>query len=521
MKSWSARYLAVRRVTQDNRGKNTAGIDGVASLPPSERQDLVATLNRPAKAQPVRRVWIPKPGKPEKRPLGIPTMRDRAAQTLVRLALEPEWERRFEPHSYGFRPGRSTHDAIGAIYTAIKLKPKYVLDADIAACFDRIDQAALVQKLNTFPALRRVIHGWLKAGVWDGVELKPTEEGTPQGGALSPLLANIALHGLETAVTAAFPAKRPRRFGSPRPNWKPVVVRYADDFVVLHEDLAVIEQVRNIVAAWLASVGLELKPSKTRISHTLVPHDGNLGFDFLGFHVRQYPKGYHRTGKVRLGFKTLITPSQDGQKRHGLKLAEIVRHHRALPQEALIAALNPLIVGWCNYYSAVVAKRTFSRMHNLLYGKLKRWAKRRHPRKSAHWASDRYWHQMGSRKWVFGTKDGIVLVNHQDTRIVRHELVRGHASPYDGNLLYWATRLGRHPELTRTRAYLLKRQQGRCAGCGLLFTHLDELVEVDHRVPRSRGGTDAARNRKLLHGHCHDSKTAADGSNRRSTARYP
>jgi len=208
MKSRSAVFLAVYRVTQENRGKHTAGIDGLASLTDLQKMQLAEEiLNSPMQptASPLHRVWIPKPGKDEKRPLGIPVMEDRARQALVKLALEPEWEAKFEPNSYGFRPGRSCHDAIEAIYRNIRLVPKYVLDADIAKCFDRIDHEALLEKLGTFPSLRRVVKAWLKAGVLDGEEMFPTSEGTPQGGVVSPLLANIALHGLETVVREAFP----------------------------------------------------------------------------------------------------------------------------------------------------------------------------------------------------------------------------------------------------------------------------------------------------------------------------
>jgi RNA-directed DNA polymerase len=184
IKSWSAKCLAVRRVTQDNQGKKTAGVDGVKSLTPKQRFALVAKLKLGSKVKPTRRVWIPKPGKEEKRPLGIPTMYDRALQCLLKMALEPEWEAKFEPNSYGFRPGRSCHDAIEAIFISIGRKPKFVLDADIAKCFDKIDHEALLRKLNTFPTIRRQIKAWLKAGVMDKLQFQETSEGTPQGGVI-------------------------------------------------------------------------------------------------------------------------------------------------------------------------------------------------------------------------------------------------------------------------------------------------------------------------------------------------
>src|SRR5262249_5713658 len=386
----------------------------------------------------------------------IPTLRDRAAQTLVRLALEPEWEAQFEPNSFGFRPGRSTHDAIEMVFTAICKKPKYVLDADIAACFDRIDHAALLAKLRTAPTLRQAIHGWLKAGVRDGGAWFPTETGTPQGGPLSPLLANIALHGLETHLRTAFPRDR-YQGGRVDWGWQPVVVRYADDFVVLHEDLQVIEQVRHLAAQWLAGVGLELKPEKTRISHTLTPHEGRVGFDFLGFTVRQYPVGYHRSGALRLGFKTWIKPSPASQKRHYAALAAVVRHQRTATQGQLIGALNPRIRGWARSYAGSGAQAVFSRLDHRLFGRLLRWARRRHPRKSAGWVVRRYWHTHGANHWVFGPRDGPRLATHASTPIRRHVLVRRDATPYDGNWRYWASRLGRHPELPASKAALLQR----------------------------------------------------------------
>jgi RNA-directed DNA polymerase len=519
MSSRAAKCLAVRRVTQDNRGKKTAGVDGVKSLTLSERFALTLSLTPLPKARPVRRVWIPKPGKTERRPLGIPTMRDRAAQTLVRLALEPEWEARFEPNSYGFRPGRSCHDAIKAIFNAIKHKAKYVLDADIAACFDRIDHAALLEKLSTFPALRRVIRRWLRAGVMESGQLFPTAEGTPQGGAISPLLANVALHGLEAHLRASFP----NRFQGKEP-WKPMVVRYADDFVVLHEDLGVVEQCQAVANTWLAGMGLELKPSKTRISHTFLEYQGDVGFDFLGFTVRQFPVGKNysarNTYKKLLGFKTLIKPSATAQHRHLKEIADVIRRHRATPQGGLIELLNRKIIGWANYYSTEISKDVFSKMDHLVYLKLKRWAERRHPNKGKRWVAKRYWRTHRGRHWNFGRGEQM-LAWYADTRIRRHIKVQRARSPFDGDLVYWASRLGRHPELPASKTRLLKRQQGRCAWCGLLFTNADELIEYDHTVPTALGGLDRQSNRQLLHGHCHIHKSAVDGSRRRWSVEVP
>ena len=432
----------------------------------------------------------------------------------MKFALEPEWEAKFEPNSYGFRPGRSCHDAIEAIFTATHNQAKYVLDADIAKCFDRINHQALLNKLHTFPTLRRAIKAWLRAGVMEGEELFPTTEGTPQGGVISPLLANIALHGLETFIRDSFPGcYKGQRY------WKPHVVRYADDFVVLHRDLAVIEQVKQLVNTWLADMGLELKPSKTRITHTLQPHEGNVGFDFLGFHVQQHPVGKTHSGKlahkgkesVLLGFKTIITPSQESLRRHNQALSEVIHINKMAPQAALIARLNPLIRGWSNYFSTVCSKDTFAKMDQLLYIKLRSWAMFRHSHKSRHWIAKRYWRMEKGRRWDFATKKGASLLQYDDTPIERHIKVKGTKSPFDGDWVYWASRLGNHPEVPRRMANLLRRQKGKCLGCGLFFRDGD-LPELDHIIPTVLGGKDAYENWQLLHRHCHDTKTVQDGS---------
>ena len=309
LRSWSAKLLATRQVTQDNTGKNTAGVDGIKSITPKDRMSLAKNLNLKSQPLPARRIYIPKPGKDEKRPLSIPAMKDRALQALVKLALEPEWEAKFEPNSYGFRPGRSAHDAIEAIFTSISHKAKYVLDADISKCFDRINHDYLIKKLNTSPTLTKLVKSWLKAGwIFEGIWEESTE-GTPQGGVISPLLANVALHGME---------KRLDRFaeswkGKKANNKKSLTfIRYADDFVIFHHDINAILEAKEIISDWLKEVGLEISEKKTSIRHTLLPYeDKEAGFDFLGFNVRQYRvKGIHNSGKngngQTLGFKTLI-----------------------------------------------------------------------------------------------------------------------------------------------------------------------------------------------------------------------
>jgi RNA-directed DNA polymerase len=514
-KSWHAKLLAVRRVSQDNQGKKTPGIDGVKSLTPKQRMALANNLKLGNKSKPTRRVWIPKSNRDEKRPLGIPTLYERALQALVKLALEPEWEAKFEPNSYGFRPARSAHDAIGAIYISINKKPKYVLDADISKCFDKINHQKLLAKLQTYPKLRQQIKAWLKSGVMDGKDLFPTHEGTPQGGVISPLLANIALHGMEERVKQY---ARTLKGNKSKNEQTLALIRYADDFVILHEDLKVIKECQEIINEWLAVMGLELKPSKTKISHTLETHDENTGFDFLGFNIRQYRVGKHHGAKsstrVKLGFKTLIKPSAEKVKTHLRKLGEIVDSHKSAPQVALIKRLNPIIRGWSNYYSSVVSAETFSDCDYYFFEKLKRWGYRRHPMKNRTWIMRKYWHTKGKDNWVFSTREGenpLKMARHRDTKIVRFVKVKGNRSPYDGDLIYWSSRLGSHPEMPAEKAYLLKKQKGRCTYCRLHFRDGD-LLETDHIIPKSKGGKDNRDNKQLLHRHCHDLKTAKDAT---------
>jgi RNA-directed DNA polymerase len=459
--------------------------------------------------QPVRRVWIPKPGKAERRPLGIPTMMERAKQALVKLALEPAWEAVFEPNSYGFRPGRSCHDAIGAIFLGIRYKPKFVFDADIKGCFDNIDHKALLKKLNTYPKLTHLIRGWLKAGVMEGLDFTPTEQGTPQGGVISPLLANIALHGMEMEITQA-------KYNGE----KPMVVRYADDFVILHSNKVEIQKAAERAAKWLQDMGLQLSPSKTRMTHTLDLCEENVGFDFLGFHVQQYRVGKTHTGKDTcgrpLGYKTLIRPSKKAVKSHTREIGQRLRALRNASQERVISELNPIIRGWCNYYRWVVCSEVFATCDQNTFWQLARWSNARHHGKGKRWTGRKYHIQVDTQtrfgmyiKDKVGNLRPIYVRYHAETHSQDYVKVRGTASLYDGNLLYWAKRLKQHPLVNNERAKLLKMQQWQCPRCGLYFKDGD-LLEVDHSIPTALGGEDDMSNKWVYHRHCHDEKTAED-----------
>jgi RNA-directed DNA polymerase len=512
IKSYYNRLLSVRKVTQDNSGKKTAGVDKVKSLTPKQRLELAKNLTLESKSKPIRRVWIPKPGKDEKRPLGIPVMRDRAAQALVKAALEPEWEAKFEENSYGFRPGRSAHDAVEAIFTQIRQKSKFVLDADIAQCFDRINHHQLLNKLNTFPTLRRQIRAWLKAEIIDFVkhERTPNQQGTPQGGVISPLLSNIVLHGMETRIKQVKGAS---------------LIRYADYFVIFHENLEKLKQCQSIIGEWLAQYDLEIKPSKTKVVNTLYEHDGNKpGFDFLGFNVRQYHVGKYQSGKnskgEKLGFKTLIKPSNSSIKTHYEKISETCRVNNSATQRVLISKLAPIIAGWCNYYKTVVSKETFSKMSHLTYLRLEQWAKRRHPNKNMGWIVNKYWTTIGGDNWVFGENSEINLIKHSKTAIKRHIKVKGNKTLFDGDTTYWGTRMGKHPELKSSIAKLLKKQNGKCNWCNLTF-QVEDSIEIDHIIPKSIGGLKVYDNLQLLHKHCHDLKTSNDALLVKGTHKEP
>jgi len=366
LRSRANTLLSVRRVTEVNAGRKTAGVDGKVVLLSSVKADLADWVQRNAKpwqARPVRRVYIPKKG--GKRPLGIPVIVDRVLQARVVNALEPEWEARFEPRSYGFRPGRGCHDAIEAIFHVARganPRRRWVLDADLAAAFDRIDHDHLLRLLGTFPA-RGLIADWLKAGVIEKGRFSPTEEGTPQGGVVSPLLLNVALHGMEQAAGVRYQTAGVHA-GQTVPGC-PAVFRYADDLVALCHSKHEAEQVKARLAVWLAPRGLVFNEDKTRVV-TL-----DEGFDFLGFTVRR------QSGKL------LIKPSKAALGRIRERLRTEMRALRGANAATVLVRLNP-IIGWAAYFRTVVSSEAFSALDRYLWRLTYKWATFGHPNKSKH-----------------------------------------------------------------------------------------------------------------------------------------
>ena len=508
LRSRSNVLVSVRRVAEHNAGRFTAGVDGKVALTSPDRAELAEQLSRhtsPWRARPVKRVYIPK-SDGKRRPLGIPVIADRAQQNRVRNALEPQWEARFESRSYGFRPGRGCHDAIGAVYQVAKGKnPQrpWTLDADLKAAFDHIDHDFILDKVGSFPG-REMIRRWLKSGVVEKGRYTPTEEGTPQGGGISPVLLNIALHGMEEAVGVRYHTSKGKS-GWVRPG-SPALVKYADDQLAFCVSREQAEQVKQRLVEWLKPRGLALNEKKTQIVHL------DQGCDFLSFNIRRY------RGKL------LIKPSADAITRIRRRMRVEVRALYGANVAAVTKALPPIIRGWAAYHRIVVSSKAFSALDDYMWRLLYKWAKYSHPTKSKHWVVARYFGRfnMGREdRWVFGDREtGVYVPKFSWTKIVRHAMVNGGSSPDDPSLVqYWAhrRRKGNSPPLNAVGLRLVKKQGGRCEECGDFLLHAyyqpqspDEweqwlkTIRVAVRkkwiTTRPEGGT--SDDRRLVHASC-------------------
>ncbi|MBC3927531.1 group II intron reverse transcriptase/maturase [Undibacterium sp. CY21W] len=485
----SAKLLAVRRVTE-NQGKRTAGVDGELWESPETKWLAVNRMKpRGYRPLPLRRIYIPK-ANGKKRPLGIPTMRDRAMQALFLLALEPVSESTSDPNSYGFRSNRSTADAMSQLFVNLskKASAQWILEADIAGCFDNINHDWLIKNV---PMEHSILRKWLKSGLVYQGQFQETEAGTPQGGIISPTLANVTLNGLESGLIDFLGQTKARKL-------KVNVVRYADDFVITGASKDVLErEVKPWIQSFLAVRGLQLSETKTHIVHI------DEGFDFLGWNFRKYQE------------KLLIKPSKKNVQTFYRKAKEIISQHKTVKQGELIQMLNRILRGWAQYHSPVVAKATYNRMDSLIFKAIWRWAARRHPNKNGEWIRKKYFHTTGERNWVFaapvanekGETTLTELYQLSGTAIKRHKKIKGAYNPFDPEWEMYGEQLQqeRMLENMRHRKQFIRMyidQKGLCAICSCKMTKTTGWH--DHHIEyRVHGGSDALGNRVLLHPNCH------------------
>nr|AST09025.1 putative reverse transcriptase and intron maturase [Eutreptiella pomquetensis] len=524
--SLDAKLIAVRRITQINKGRKIPGIDKKRIKNNKEKLLLARNLRIKGKASTIRAVCINKAGKDEKRSLGIPIIEDRVLQMLVKLALEPEWEAKFEPNSYGFRPGRNSHDAIRAVFNQSRHKSQFVLDADIRKCFETISHQKLLKKLKTFPLIENQMKAWLTAGIMEKYSLLgsdksiPNPQGTPQGSVISPLLANIALHGMEDLTKEYYSKnfyKGPSKTTLKDRKSQIGLIRYADDFVVLHKDEQVVHAIKALLSTWLYKhMGLELSSAKTSIKST------DNGYEFLGFHITSL------NVKEKNKPKCQISVSKTSKKKFLDKTRRIMQNNRAIAAGHLIILLSPIIIGWSNYFKYAECSTSFGQVKYGLFGQVRAWVFRRKSLglRSRTKLKEKYFPpnttvkfngKVHTGNWIF---TGTVLGRRGNLKQVflpypswvlakRWVKVKQKSSPFDGQDIYWSHRNIQYCNWNKRTIRLVKLQNYNCPICQRIFMEND-ILEIDHIIPIALGGTDNIRNLQVVHDFCHVKKSTTD-----------
>lgn len=513
IRSASAKYLAVRKVMQDdNNGKTTLEIDDKTNVSKKERFELFQNLFLKRNGPVLQKVKILKKDEVLK-PLETFTMGDRALQTLALMALSPQWEAHFEPSSYGFRPGRSVFDAMEAVFLSIYKKQKWVLNADISKCFERINHEVLIKKCNTFPEMEKQIKVWLQAGILEREHLTQSLEETLKKSPMVSLLVNIALNGLETEL-ADFARTLP---GYKKDNEKALsFVRHGDNFLVMHQDIVTLRKAKEIVTEFLKSLGLELNEGTTKIVHTEDQSEEHPpGFNYLGFHVVHRKKWIQirkakKVNPSNRNFITIITPSEESVKFHKKEIRDIIKSSFGLSQEKLIKKLNPVIRAWALSKRTQMSSGIFQELDSYLFLQTWKWSRRRHITLSRMTLKEKYYRKVGNRNWVFSfekkkedkTLNIVRLQAYSDIRIQRYLKVKGTESVYNGNILYWSQRASCNPLLSNTIAKLIKEQSGKCSYCGRNFLP-NERIERYQSEFKSLDGKLIRNNVQVIHDYCH------------------